>query len=43
MDADLVYDIAFLANTPTQVQSLQHRMEEQAGNIGLYVNTDKTD
>ena len=42
MDADYTDDIALLANTPTQVESRLHRLEQAAGCISLYVNADKT-
>ena len=34
-------DIALLANTPTQTESLQHILEQAAGVIVLHVNKDK--
>ena len=40
-DTDLP-DVAFLANTPDQVESQLHCLEQAAGGISLYVNTDKT-
>ena len=40
-DADNVDDIALLANTPTQVESLLHSLERAAGGIGLHVNADE--
>ena len=39
---DYTDDIAFLAQTPTQTESLQHSLEQAAGGIGLLVNEDKT-
>ena len=42
-DADYADDIALLANTPAQAESLLHRLERAAGGIGLYVNADKTE
>ena len=33
----------FLANTPTQAESLLHSLEKPAGDIGVHVNTDKTE
>ena len=39
-DAD---DIALLANTPAQAESLLHSLERSAGGIGLHVNADKTE
>ena len=35
MDVDYVDDIALLANTPTQGESLLHSLEQAAGYIGL--------
>ena len=43
MDADYTYDIALLANTPAQAETLLHSLEWPAANIGLHVNTDKTE
>ena len=40
-DADYVYDIGLLANTPTQAKSLLHSLE--AAGIDLHVNADKTE
>ena len=34
-------DIAFLANTPTQTETLLHRLERATVGIGLHVNTHK--
>ena len=42
-DADYVDDLALLANTPAQAESLLHNLEWAAGGIGLYVNADKTE
>ena len=42
-DADYSDDIALLANTPTQAESLLHNLEQTAGGIGLHVNADKTE
>ena len=36
------YDIALLANTPAQAESLLHSLVKAAGRIGLYVYADKT-
>ena len=36
-------DIALLANTPTQAKTLVHNLEQAAGEIGLHVNTMKTE
>ena len=43
MDPDYTDDIAFLANTPAQAESLLHSLERAAGGIGLHVNADKTE
>ena len=43
MNADYADDIALLANTPAQEESLLHSLHQTAGGIGLYVNTDKTE
>ena len=43
MNADYADDIALLANTPAQAESLLHSLKQAAGGIGLYVNTDKTE
>ena len=42
-DADYTDDIVLLANSLAQAKSLLHRLEGAAGNIGLYVNADKTE
>ena len=42
-DADYVNDIALLANTPTQTESLLHSRERAIGDIGLHVNANKTE
>ena len=42
-DANYADDIALLANTPAQTESLLHSLERAAGGIGLYVNADKRD
>ena len=36
-------DIALLVNTPTQVESLLHSLEQAAGGISLHVNANKTE
>ena len=36
-------DIAILANTPNQAETLLHSLEEAAAGIGLYVNAHKTE
>ena len=41
INADYADDIALLANTPTQAESLLHSLEQSACGIGLDVNTDK--
>ena len=44
-DIDCPDDLALLANTPTQVESLLVGLEQAAaaaGGIGLYMNTNKT-
>ena len=37
-DADYADDLALLANTPTQPESLLHSLERVAANIGFHVN-----
>ena len=39
----LADDIALLANTPTQAESLLHGLERAAAGIGLHFNADKTE
>ena len=39
-DADYADDIALLANTPAQAETLLHRLERAAGGISLHVNAD---
>ena len=41
-DADYAYDIAILANTPNQAETLLHNLERAAAGIGLHVNAHKT-
>ena len=41
-DADYADDIALLANTPAQAETLQHSLERAAAGIGLHVNAHKT-
>ena len=36
-------DIALLANTPTQIETLQHSLERAAAGIGFHFNADKTE
>ena len=40
-DADYANDIAILANTPNQAETLLHSLEQAATGIGLYVNAHK--
>ena len=42
-DADYADDIALLANTPNQAETLQHSLERAAAGIGLHVNAHKTE
>ena len=42
-DADCADDIALLANTPNQAETLLHRLERAAAGIGLHVNAHKTE
>ena len=42
-DADYTNDIAILANTHNQAETLLHRLEWAAVGIGLYVNAHKTE
>ena len=41
-DADYADDIAILANTPNQAETLLHSLERAAAGIGLHVNAHKT-
>ena len=41
--ADYADDIAILANTPDQAETLLHSLERAAASIGLYVNAHKTE
>ena len=43
IDADYTDDIALLANTPNQVETLLHSLEQAATGIGLHVNAHKTE
>ena len=43
MNADYADDIALLANTPTQAETLLHNLERAAAGIGLHVNAHKTE
>ena len=42
-DADYADDIAFLTNSPAQVESKLHTLERAAGSIGLHFKADKTE
>ena len=42
-DADYTDDIASLANTPNQAETLLHSLEQAAIGIGLHVNAHKTE
>ena len=42
-DADYADDIAILANTPNQAETLLHNLERAAAGIGPYVNAHKTE
>ena len=42
-DADYADDIATLANTPNQAETLLHSLERAAADIGLHVNAHKTE
>ena len=42
-DADYADDIAILANTPNQAETLQHSLERANAGIGLHVNAHKTE
>ena len=42
-DADYADDIAILANTPDQAETLLHSLERAAADIGLYINAHKTE
>ena len=42
-DADYADDIAILANTPDQAETLLHSLERAAAGIGLHVNAQKTE
>ena len=41
-DADYADDIAILANTPNQAETLLHSLEQAAAGIGLHVKAHKT-
>ena len=42
-DADYADDIALLANTPNQAETLLHSLEQAAAGIGLHVDAHKTE
>ena len=42
-DADYADDLAILANTPNQAETLLHSLERAAAGIGLHVNAHKTE
>ena len=42
-DADYADDIAILANTPNQAETLLHSLERAAAGIGLHVNLHKAE
>ena len=42
-DADYLDDIALLANTPSQAETLLHSLERATAGIGLHVNAHKTE
>ena len=42
-DADYADDLALLANTPNQAETLLHSLERAAAGIGLHVNVHKTE
>ena len=42
-DADYADDIAILANTPNQAETLLHSLEQAAAGISLHVNAHKTE
>ena len=43
MDAGYADDIALLANTPAQAETLLHSLERAAAGIGLHINAHKTE
>ena len=43
IDANYADDIAILANTPDQAETLQHSLEGTPAGIGLHVNAHKTE
>ena len=42
-DVDYADDIALLANTPGQAESMLHSLERATGGTGLHANADKTE
>ena len=42
-DADYANDIALLAKTPAQAETLLHSLQRAAAGIGLHINADKTE
>ena len=42
-DADYADDLALLANTLTQAQSLLYSLQQAVGCINIYVNANKTE
>ena len=42
-DVDYADDIALLANTPNQTETLLHSLEQAAAGIGLHMNANKTE
>ena len=42
-DANYADDIALLANTPAQAETLQHNQERAAAGVGLHVNAHNTE
>ena len=42
-DANNIDEVVLLANTPVQAESQLHSMEQAAGDIGLYMNSDKAE
>ena len=42
-DADYADDLALMANTPNQAETLLHSLERAAAGIGLHVNAHKTE
>ena len=42
-DADYADDLVLLTNTPAQVDSMLHSMEQTEGDVGLYLKENKTE